>query len=212
MKKYVVLSTVFIIVIVALLGTEVLSQKTSGKVNAFHESLKQEDAKEYQKSIRALDGVYKENKGDYLIALRLGWLHYLAKNYEESKKFYGQAYSLSSNKSIEALLGQTLPFSALSDWDGVAATYHEILKIDPRNYTANLRLGQIMLNSGVYGEAKKYLDKAQMDYPGSYEPNLSLGWTYYYLGNRQKAVSLLTTALMLSPGDTLALKGLELLK
>jgi len=212
MKHYGIISTVVLAVIVAALSTDLFSQKGPTLVSAFHESLKQEEAKEYAKSIQSLEAVFAAHKDDYLVNLRLGWLHYLARNLEQSKKFYNQAFALSGNKSVEALLGLTLPLAAANDWDNVAATYHAVLRLDPMNYTANLRLGQLMLNRGVYGEAKTYLEKAQTAYPGSYEPNLSLGWTYYYLGNKQKATSLLTTALMLSPGDTLAMKGLSLVK
>jgi tetratricopeptide (TPR) repeat protein len=212
MKHYGIISTVVIAVIVATLSTDLFSQKSPALMSAFHESLKQEEAKEYAKSIQSLEAVFAAHKDDYLVNLRLGWLHYLARNFEQSKKLYNQAFVLSGNKSVEALLGLTLPLAAANDWDNVAATYHAVLRLDPMNYTAHLRLGQLMLNRGVYGEAKTYLEKAQAAYPGSYEPNLSLGWTYYYLGNKQKATSLLTTALMLSPGDTLALKGLSLVK
>ncbi len=212
MKKYVVVSSALILAIVALLSSSVLSQRKSSKTDAFHESLKQETAQEYKKSLQALEGVYKESKDDYLVNLRLGWLNYLAKNHDESKSYYNAAYALSKNKSVEALLGRTLPLSSLNDWDGVTATYNAVLKLDPMNYTANLRLGQILLNKATYADAKNYLEKAYTNYPGSYEPNLSLGWTYYYLGDRQKATALLTAALMLSPGDTLAIKGLNLLR
>jgi tetratricopeptide (TPR) repeat protein len=159
-----------------------------------------------------LEGVYNENKDDYLVNLRLGWLSYLAKKHEESRGYYTQAFALSKNKSVEALLGRTYPLSALNDWDGVVAMYEAVLKLDPVNYTANLRLGQIYLNKTSYSEAKNYLEKAYTYYPGLYDVNLSLGWTYYYLRDKQKATALLTTALMLSPGDTLALKGLHLLR
>lgn len=211
-KNYVVLSLLFVAAIAALISAEVLTHKTSGKTEAFHESLKQENAREYRKSIQTLEAIYKDSPDDYLLNLRLGWLHYNAGNTLESQKYYAQAFTLSNNKSVEALLGQTLPLAALGDWDAVAAAYHSILKLDPMNYTANLRLGQILLNKGSYGDAKSYLERVHASYPGSYEPNLSLGWTYYYLGERQKASSLLTNALMLSPGDTLALQGLNLLK
>jgi tetratricopeptide (TPR) repeat protein len=167
---------------------------------------------DYAKSIQALETVYKDNKDDYLLNLRLGWLNYQAKSYDESKKYYGQAVALSNNKSIEALLGRTLPLAAVNDWDGVVSTYNAVLKLDAMNYTANLRLGQISLNRGAYAEAKMFLEKVYASFPGDYEPNLSLGWAYYYLGDKKKAESLLTTALMLSPGDTLALKGLKLLR
>ena len=212
MKKYIAMSLALGIAIIVLLSTNVLSQRKSSKTDAFHESLKQETAQNYVKSVEALEGIYKENKDDYLVNLRLGWICYLAKKYGESKNYYNNAFALSKNRSVEALLGTTYPLSALNDWDGVAAAYNSVLKLDPLNYTANLRLGQILLNKSVYVEAKIHLEKAWIHYPGSYEPNLSLGWTYYYLGERQKAAALLTTALMLSPGDTLARRGLNLLK
>jgi tetratricopeptide (TPR) repeat protein len=212
MKKYLVMSSLLIVGIIVILNSNVLSQRKSSKTDAFHESLKQETAQDYKKSAQALEGVYKENKDDYLINLRLGWLNYLAKKYDDSKQYYNQAFTISKGKSIEALLGRTYPLSALNDWDGVAAMYGAVLKLDPMNYTANLRYGQIMLNKGAYAEAKTYLERAYAYFPGLYEPNLSLGWTYYYLGDPQKATALLTAALMLSPGDTLAQKGLNLMK
>jgi len=212
MKHYVLLSSLLVAAIIGILGAQLYSQKKINKTDAFHESMKFESSQNYQKSIQALQTIYNDHKEDYLVNLRLGWLNYLTGNYEESKRFYSTAYALSNSKSIDALLGQTLPLSALSDWNAVAATYNTILKADPMNYTANLRLGQIMLNRASYAEAKQYLERVHGQYPGSYEPNLSLGWTYYYLGERKKATSLLTAALMLSPGDTLATKGLNLLK
>ena len=212
MKKYLAMSSTLIVAVIVVLNATVFSQRKSSKTDAFHASLKQETAQEYAKSIQTLDAIYNDNKDDYLLNLRLGWLHYLAKSYNESKKFYGNAVALSGNKSIEAMLARTLPLAALNDWDGVVSTYNAILKLDPMNYTANLRLGQIYLNRAAYGEAKNYLQKAHVNFPGSYEPNLSLGWTYYYLGDKKNAEILLTNALMLSPGDTLALEGLKLVR
>lgn len=211
MKQFTLLSVLLAAIIIALLAGTVLSQN-NGKVEAFHQSLKFETAGNYQKSIQSLLDVYKDYKSDYLINLRLGWLYYSSKNFEESKKYYALANTITNNKSIEALLGRTLPLSALNDWENVQATYRAILNLDPVHFTANLRLGQILLNNGEYDEAKRHLEKAQTGYPAEYEPNLSLGWTYYYLGDRQKARTLLTNALMLSPGDTLALQGLALLR
>ncbi|MBX2991681.1 MAG: tetratricopeptide repeat protein [Bacteroidetes bacterium] len=211
MKHFTLLSVLLAAIIIAVLAGAVLSQN-KGKVEAFHQSLKFETTGDYQKAVRSLLDVYKENKNDYLINIRLGWLYYSLMNYEESNKYYTQANTIANNKSIEALLGRTLPLSALNDWENVQATYRAILKLDPMHFTANLRLGQILLNNGEYDEARRHLEKVHTGYPAEYEPNLSLGWTYYYLGDRQKARMLLTNALMLSPGDTLALQGLNLVK
>lgn len=211
MNKYALVGTGLVVVLFGLLSTDVLSQKADAKVEAFHKSLQHENAKEYQKAIQVLVAVVKEQKDDYLLNLRLGWLHYLAGSFTESKQYYSKAVAANS-KSVEALLGRTLPLASLSEWSAVEEDYRTILKIDPMEYTANLRLGQIVLNRGSYSDARAYLERAHSLFPGSYEPNLSLGWTYYYLGDKKKAETLLTTALMLSPGDTLAIKGLGLVR
>ena len=80
------------------------------------------------------------------------------------------------------------------------------------NYSANLRLGQIYLQNSDYNNAKKYLEIAYNSFPSYYEPNLSLGWNYYYLGYKDKAKTLLTQALMLNEGDSLATAGLNLIR
>jgi tetratricopeptide (TPR) repeat protein len=211
MNKYTLIGTVLVVALFGLLSTVVLSQKPDTKVEAFHKSLQHENAKEYQKAIQVLLPVAKEQKDDYLLNLRLGWLHYLGGKYIESKQYYANAVER-NGKSVEALLGRTLPLASLNEWDAVEADYRTILKMDPMQYTANLRLGQILLSRGSYVDAKSYLENAYGQFPGTYEPNLSLAWTYYYLSDKKKAGALFTTALMLSPGDTLAAKGLGLVR
>jgi len=212
MKRFLTISIGTTAVILVLLGSDVFSQRTPDKARVFQESLKEETGGNYAGAIKPLLAIYGDQKGDYLVNLRLGWLHYHSGSYEESKRYYAEALAISRNKSVEARLGYTLPLSALNEWDAVEETYRAILELDPLQYTANLRLGQIYLNKGEYDLAKARLEKVQTYYPGAYEPNLSLGWTYYYLGNKKKAAEHLTNALMLSPGDTLATRGLNLLK
>ena len=211
MNKYALIGTVLVVLLFGLLSDDVLSQKPDTKVEAFHKSLQHENAREYEQAIQALVPGLKEQKDDYLLNLRLGWLHYLAGNLAESKQYYTRAVAANS-KSVEALLGRTLPLASLNEWSAVEEDYRTILKIDPMEYTANLRFGQILLTRGAYADAKPYLERAHNLYPSSYEPNLSLGWAAYYLGDRKSAEALLTTALMLSPGDTLAIKGLDLIR
>jgi tetratricopeptide (TPR) repeat protein len=205
MKRYTVISLAAAVSIIGLLASSVFSQKSDARVESFHTSLKHETAGDFEKAIQSLLPVAEEHPDDYLLNLRLGWLHYLGGKYKESKQYYSNAVERSG-------IGRTLPLASLSEWDAVEADYRTILKMDPMQYTANLRLGQILLNRGAYSDAKTCLEKAYGQFPGSYEPNLSLGWTYYYLGDRKKAGALFTTALMLSPGDTLATKGLGLVR
>ena len=86
------------------------------------------------------------------------------------------------------------------------------LSVDPVNYTANLRLGQIYLNTKNYLNAKKLILNVYNNYPGDYFACSLLGWTYLYLGSNSKAKELFTDTLILDPGNISATKGMELLK
>lgn len=182
------------------------------KLLAFKNSYEQESIGKYTQAISSLIKVYDKYTNDYLINLRLGWLNYLNKDYETSKRYYNKALKLSSDNSIEAYLGLTYPLSAINDWDGVKQAYEKIIDIDENNYTANLRLGQIYLNRKNYLNAKLYLSKVHKFYPSDYESNLSLGWTLYYLGDKSSAKELFINVLTLNPGDESALSGLKLVE
>ena len=71
---------------------------------------------------------------------------------------------------------------------------------------------QIYLTLGNYLMAKKHLDPLFENYPGDYETNLSLGWTYYYLGSKTKAQEAFINAMSAYPADTSAVKGYGLTK
>lgn len=211
MKKFVFISTAFSIVILIFFAVKLNSKTPDEKVKAFNESIKLESDGKIDKAIEPLLKIYNTAKENYLITLRLGWLYYQKKDYPRSKDYYSEAIRLNP-KSIDAKLGLTLPLSALNEWNKVKELYLDILKTNAMDYTANLRLGQIYLQNGDYNNAKKHLEIAYNTFPSYYEPNLSLGWTYYYLGIRDKAKILLTQALMLSEGDKLASEGLKLLE
>lgn len=211
MKKFVFISIAFSIVILIFFAVKLNSKTPDEKVKAFNESIKLESDGKIDKAIEPLLKIYNTAKENYLITLRLGWLYYQKKDYPRSKDYYSEAIRLNP-KSIDAKLGLTLPLSALNEWNKVKELYLDILKTNAMDYTANLRLGQIYLQNGDYNNAKKHLEIAYNTFPSYYEPNLSLGWTYYYLGIRDKAKILLTQALMLSEGDKLASEGLKLLE
>lgn len=190
---------------------ELISQSDSNKIKAFNKSIEYENAKQYAKAIAELTDIYEQNKQDYLINLRLGWLYYVNGENEKSKRYYESAISLNKN-SAEALLGLTYPLSKLEDWRTIENTYLKILKIDASNYSANLYLGQIYLNKGEYSKAQQYLKKVHSQNPSSYDPSQSLAWVYYYLGKTQQARELFTNILMINKNDSLATLGLRLIK
>jgi tetratricopeptide (TPR) repeat protein len=180
-------------------------------IQVFNSSLTYESQDKSAEALQELEKAYPSAKSNYLVNLRMGWLHYSSQKYEFSEKYYRLALDL-NKKSIEAMLGLTLPLAAQNKWDDVVKLYEAILEIDSDQYDANLRLGQILLNRGNYAQAQKHLGNVHLHYPGDYESNLSLGWANYYLGKKERAVECFTAALMLSPQDTSALRGMNLVK
>ena len=69
------------------------------------------------------------NGYDYHKSLRLGWLYYLSKDYETSKKFYQQAVKLEP-QAVEALLGLCYPLEAQKNSDELEKVYKQILTLD----------------------------------------------------------------------------------
>jgi tetratricopeptide (TPR) repeat protein len=155
--------------------------------------------------------IFDDYKDDYLINLRLGWLNYLNKNYNESEKYYHEAIRI-SNQSIESLLGLAYPLYAAGKIDELIGVYKSILKLDPNNYRANLQLGIIYLNKNDYLNAKILFEKIKNNFPSDFSANLYLGWTYYYLGSNNKAHKLFTNALIIAPNEKSAIDGYNLTK
>ena len=165
----------------------------------------------YSDALKEMEAISPEAKNDYAVMLRFGWVEYLNLKYDLSEKYYRQAI-MASPSSVEALLGLTLPLAAKQDWQEVEASYQKILGMDPANYTAHLRLGQIYLNRGDYAIAATHLSTALEAYPASYEAVLYSAWNDASLGKKDEARKLFEHALMLSPGDTSATRGLSSLK
>ncbi|MCX7833985.1 MAG: tetratricopeptide repeat protein [Ignavibacteria bacterium] len=203
-----------IIVAVFVIATGINAQKESiipydDVQNAFKLSYKYESEGNISAAIDALKNVYIAN--NYEINLRLGWLYYLNKQYSESMNYYKIAMNLMPY-AIEPKLGYVYPLSAVEDWDKVADTYLEILKIDPNNTFVMYRLGLIYYYKPDYQKAYNYFEKVVNLYPFDYYSNLMLAWTNYQLGKGKEAEVLFKKVLLISPDDASALEGLNLLK
>jgi tetratricopeptide (TPR) repeat protein len=214
MLRYRWISLLLLIVLVLLAGLALQAQnpKPSAVISHFNSSIAAEEKSNYADALTEMEAVSEEGKDDYAVNLRLGWLYYQTKNYGQSEKYYRQALALSGQKSVEALLGLSLPLAAKPDWKGVENVYERVLAMDPANYTANLHLGQILMNRGDFARAESLLGTALEHYPATYEVVLSSAWNSYSLGRMRDARLLFERTLMLSPGDTSAQRGLSYLK
>lgn len=206
------LSIVILLSSTIIFTRSVFSQANDERISAFNKSINLALKQNYFQATTELLNIYKNHSNDYLINLRLGYLYYLQNKYDESIKYYKKAIELASKNSLEPFLGLTLPYAGKENWNEVEKIYQKILSIDPKNYTANLRLGQIYFNRKDYGKAEKYLIKVYNYYPSDYEANLYLGWTYFYLNKKSDAKKHFVYTLMVSENDKSALEGLRLVK
>ena len=166
---------------------------------AFSKSYQFEYNKDFTNAISALDEVYSTNS--YEINLRLGWLYYLNGDFSKSKNHYKNAIK-SEPKSIEAKLGLAYPLGALESWGELITLYNEILKIDPFNYTVNLRMANIYYYRKDFTKAEKFGEKISKLYPFDFSYNVILGKINLSLGNIIHAKEHLNAALLYDPTAT----------
>lgn len=192
-----------------LTGNWMMAQQPTAWQNAFYKSYEAETSGKYTVAINDLLAVYKAD--DYFINLRLGWLHYLARQQVKSEEYYRMAIRLKPY-SIEARFGIVKPLSTAGKWDQVKQQYLEILKIDPQNTTASYWLGVIHYNRREYTAAVKLFEKVVNLYPLDYESVIMLAWTKLNLGKPAEARLLFNHALTLRKNDESALSGLKLIR
>jgi tetratricopeptide (TPR) repeat protein len=192
-----------------LMSGYLIAQSQSTIQAAFVKSYESEKAGNYSSAITSLKAVYKADS--YILNIRLGWLHYLAKQYNESIKYYEKSISLKPY-AIEARFGCVKPLSATESWEKVKTNYVEILKIDPQNTVANYWLGVIYYNRKDYVNATKLFEKVVNLYPLDYDSVIMLAWSKLNTGKSADAKVLFNHALILRPDDASALSGLKLIK
>lgn len=199
-----------VLVLAVLFGINTMtSSQTTSNQSAFYKSYEYEKSSNYTAAIKEMNSIYKSDV--YFVNIRLGWLHYLNKNYAESIKFYDRAISLKPY-AIEARFGCIKPLSAIESWEKVKNHYLQILKIDPQNTVANYWLGVVYYNRKDYANAMKLFEKVVNLYPLDYDSVIMLAWSKLNLGKQADAKILFNHALVLRPSDSSALTGLKQLK
>nr|MBP7497370.1 tetratricopeptide repeat protein [Bacteroidales bacterium] len=151
---------------------------------AFSKSYTFEADKKYDAAISSLNAVYDESS--YELNLRLGWLSYLSAKQDQAITYYKKAVELMP-AAAEPLWGLLNPYIAKDDWVNAEKTYLSILKLTPKNISANYKLGLIYYYRKNYSLAKKYFDVILNLYPFDYDCLLMSAWTNYYLGSMSEA-------------------------
>lgn len=199
-----------IILLAAMAISSVAMAQDNKKVqDAFQQSYTLESKYNYKSALAVLKSVYTDKS--YELNLRLGWLSYLDSNQTASLSYYQKAIDLMPN-AIEPKFGIVYPLSVLGKWDDVIKQYDLILKLDPNQTTANYRLGLIYYNRGQFEKAKGYLEKFLTLYPFDYDAVMMSAWVNLMLSKNAEAKTLFNRALLISPGDKLALEGISMVK
>lgn len=194
--------------IISIIGIFLLIDAYSQQdiLDAFSASYAHEESQDYKKALGVLESVYTATS--YEMNMRLGYLHYLDKNYPKSVSYYRQAIKLMPY-AFEAKLGLVNPLAAMGNWTEIEQIYLEILNIDPMNTLVNYRMGLINYNRQNYSLAKKYLDKVINLYPMDYDTVILQAWTNLQMGNTREAKILFNKVLLIKPRDESALDGLD---
>lgn len=185
------------------------AQANKALANAFKQSYDYEAVKNYEAATNTINSMYSETS--YEINIRLGWLNYLSGKFKESVMYYQKAIELMP-AATEPKWGIIYPFTKLENWTEIEKNYISILKIDPKNTTANYNLGLIYYYRKDYISAKKYFDISLNLFPFNYNNLLMSAWANYFLGNKNEASVLFNKTLLCSPNDKSALEGLSLIK
>lgn len=192
-----------------LLGTNAmtLAQTDFSRVQkAFSESYELEAKGDFKAAADKLKTVYDE--GAYEQNLRLGWLNYMAGNFNESLAFYQKSMELMPYAD-EPRFGYIFPLSALGRWDEVISIYERILENSHHNTKAMYNLGTIYYNRKQYDKALEYFKNITDLYPFDYDGLHMYGWCNLQLGKKKEARLLFEKALLNRPDDISAAEGLS---
>jgi tetratricopeptide (TPR) repeat protein len=179
---------------------------------AFAVSYKAEASQDYSGAIQALEALGIETvHAIYEVNLRMGWLSYKAGDNDRSANYYLRAIDLAP-QGTEPLWGILMPYTAKEEWVKAEKIYKDLLKLDPKNGTANYQLGLIYYYRQNYPEALKYLEVSLKMSPFDYYSMLMNGWTRYFMGQKDEAKTLFERVLRHTPQDASALEGLGLIQ
>ncbi len=100
------------------------------------QSYKLEIQKDYAQAAKVIAPFRESNE---FAQLRWAYLTYMQGKYDESAKAYQKALEMNP-KSLDALLGMTLPLMAQKRWSEAAAKAQKAIEASPWHYTAEVRL------------------------------------------------------------------------
>jgi tetratricopeptide (TPR) repeat protein len=153
---------------------------------AWSNSYSLEASKKYAEALTALNAIPASGENAQLLLLRQGWLTYLQGQYNDSVKYYQEAMQ-QNPKSLDAVLGVTLPLLAQQRWQEAAVNAKQVLNSSPNQYTAYLRL--IVAEEGArdWSAMKQHAEELTEHYPTDTSAFVYLARAYAWLGDKDAA-------------------------
>jgi tetratricopeptide (TPR) repeat protein len=180
----------------------------SGAADAFQRSYDSEARGKVDDALAALDALPSPEREGYVAELRRGWLLYKRGKHAQAVSAYAKAIAMEP-RSIEARVGALLPLMALRRWADVEGGAREVLKADPGNYLANLRLAFAQYNLGRYAESAAAYRRLLVAYPSDTEVRSGLGWALLKSGKSADAAREFRALLEIAPKHALGREGLK---
>jgi len=131
---------------------------------SYLESYNYEKIGDYKDAIKVLIPLYKKYPKGYTLNLRLGYLFYMNKKYDNAIKYYKQA-SLSLPYSFEPKLGMMRVYLTTGEYDKVIQIGYSLMKINYYDYYSNLYTLQALKAKKDYKDALSIANKMLTIYP-----------------------------------------------
>lgn len=168
---------------------------------------KLEGEAKYQAAAQLLENAWPDPPNDYFYALRLGWLQYLAGDYERSRQWYEAAVS-KAPEAIEPLLGLLYPLLAAEKYAEAEGIARCVLAVDPLNYTASLKRAYALRMQGRFATAEEVSAQLLTRYPSDVSLLLEQALAVHAQGRIEAARALYQRVAMLQPDNPSALAAL----
>jgi len=170
-------------------------------------------AKEYYQ-LAAIYEMAKENaeksagENCYACYLRLGWLAYEDKNYQNSIEHYGRAEGIVPN-SLEPYYGKTYSYAAVKDVRKLKDLYGKIVSLDPHNTYALYSLAYYQFEDSEYDQAEKNCLKVLTLFPFDYYTNQLMANIKLKQDKGDEAGTYLERALVYNPNENITKTRLQ---
>ncbi len=174
---------------------------------SYYESYNYEKMGDYKDAIKVLIPIYEKYPNGYTINLRLAYLFFLNKNYQNAIKHYKKASTILPY-SLEPKLGLMRVYLAIGDYKKLYEIGDIVLKTDYYNYYGNYYYALGLYYNKKFKSALNLVNKMLAIYPTDIMYLTLLGEIYINI-DKNKAMKIFKELIILDPNNIIAKKYLK---